>query len=50
MVGRVFVNGLGDQSSIPGRVMPKDLKKWFVIPLCLMVSIIRYGSRVSGAI
>ena len=25
-VGRVFANGLGDLSSIPGRVIPKTLK------------------------
>ena len=25
-VGRVFVNGLGDLGSIPGRVIPKTLK------------------------
>ena len=25
-MGRVFANGLGDQSSIPGRVIPKALK------------------------
>ena len=26
LVGRVFANGLGDQGSIPGRVIPKTLK------------------------
>ena len=26
LVGRVFANGLGDLSSIPGRVIPKTLK------------------------
>ena len=26
LVGRVFVNGLGDWGSIPGRVIPKTLK------------------------
>ena len=26
LVGRVFTNGLGDQGSVPGRVMPKTLK------------------------
>ena len=25
-MGRVFVNGLGDMGSIPGRVIPKTLK------------------------
>ena len=28
----------------------KDLKKWHLMPPCLKLSIIRYGSRVSGAI
>ena len=26
LVGRVFANGPGDRSSIPGRVIPKTLK------------------------
>ena len=26
LVGRVFANGLGDPSSIPGRVIPKTFK------------------------
>ena len=26
LVGRVFANGLGDQGSIPGHVIPKTLK------------------------
>ena len=26
LVGRVFANGLGDQGSIPGRVIPKIFK------------------------
>ena len=26
IMGRVFANGLGDLSSIPGRVIPKDSK------------------------
>ena len=26
LVGRVFANGLGDQGSIPSRVIPKTLK------------------------
>ena len=26
LVGRVFANGLGDQGSIPGLVIPKTLK------------------------
>ena len=43
---RVFANGPGDLGSIPGRVIPKTLKKWNLIPPCLTLSIIRYGSRV----
>ena len=43
---RVFANGPGDLGSIPGRVIPKTLKKWNLIPPCLTFSIIRYGSRV----
>ena len=42
---RVFANGPGDLGSIPGRVIPKTLK-WYLIPPCLTLSIIRYGSRV----
>ena len=49
LVGRVFANGPGDQGSIPGRVIPKTLKKWYLIPSCLTLSIIRYVSRVKGS-
>ena len=42
----VFANGPGDQDSIPGRVIPKT-KKWYLMPLGLSLSIIRYGSMVS---
>ena len=42
---RVFTNGPGDWGSIPGRVIPKTLK-WYLIPPCLTLSIIRYGSKV----
>ena len=45
-VGRVFTNGLADLGSIPGRVIPKTFKKWYLIPLCLTLSHIRYVSRV----
>ena len=41
----VFANSLGDRCSIPCRVIPR-LKKWYLIPSCLALSIIRYGSRV----
>ena len=46
LVGRVFANGPGDRGSIPGRVIPKTLKKCYLIPPCLTLSIIRYVSRV----
>ena len=46
MVIRVFSYGPGDLGSIPGRVIPKALKKWYLMPPCLTLSIIRYGSRV----
>ena len=36
----------GDLGSISGRVKPKTLKKWYMIPPCLTLSIIRYVSRV----
>ena len=41
----VFANGSGDLGSIPGRVIPKT-QKWYLMPPCLTLSIIRYGSRV----
>ena len=33
-MGRVFANGSGDQSSIPGRVIPKTIK--MVLGTCLL--------------
>ena len=44
-MSRVFVNGPGDQGSIPGRVIPKTQKWYFMLP-CLAFSTIRSGSRV----
>ena len=44
-MGRVFTNGLGDLGSIPSRVIPKTQKKWYLMPPCLTLSIIRWGSR-----
>ena len=41
----VFENGAGDLGSIPGRVIPKTQKSYFM-PLCLTLSIITYGSRI----
>ena len=40
LVGRVFAYGLGDRSSIPGRVIPKT-QKWHLTSPCLTLSIIR---------
>ena len=45
LVVRVFAKDPGDGGSIPGRVIPKT-QKWFLIPPCLTLSIIRYGSMV----
>ena len=45
LLGRVFTNGLGDRSSIPGWVIPKT-KIWYLMPPCLTLSIITYISRV----
>ena len=45
-VGRVFANGPGDMGSIPGRVIPKKFKKWYLVPPWLTLSNIRYVSRV----
>ena len=42
---RVFVNGPEDRGSIPGRVIPKT-KKWYLMPPCLTLSIMKYRSRV----
>ena len=42
----MFANGLGDQGSIVGQIIPKTFKKWYLIPPCLILSIIRYVSRV----
>ena len=42
---RVLANGSGDLGSILGRVIPKT-QKWYLIPPCLTLSIIWYGSRV----
>ena len=46
---RMFPRGSGEQGSIPNQVISKT-QKWYLIPPCLTRSIIRYGSRVSGAI
>ena len=43
--GKMFANGIEDQGSISGRVMPKT-QKWYLLPPCSTLSIKRYGSRV----
>ena len=45
LVGKGRANGLGDQGSIPGRVIPKT-QKCYLIPPCLTLNIIRYVSSV----
>ena len=45
LVGRVFANSLGNWGSIPVRVIPKT-QTWYLIPPCLILSIIGYVSRV----
>ena len=45
----VFANGLGDRSSISDQTISKT-QKWYMMLLCLRLSIIMHGSRVSGAI
>ena len=43
--GRVFTNGPVDWGSISGRVIRKT-QKWYLIPPCLNLNIIRYISKV----
>ena len=45
LVGTVFVSGPRNLGSVSGWVIP-DSKKLYLVPLCLTLSIIRYGSRV----
>ena len=44
LLGRAFASGQGDQCSVLGRIIPKT-KKWYLMPHCLILSIIGYGSR-----
>ena len=41
LMSRMFVNGPRDQGSIPSRVIPKTQRKWYLMPPCLTLSIIR---------
>ena len=41
----MFANGPGDLGSILCQVTP-DSKKWYLMPPCLALSIIRYGSKL----
>ena len=45
LADRVFANGPGDRGSIPAASYQR-LSKWYLIPSCLTLSIIRYISRV----
>ena len=45
---RGFTNGPGDRGSIPKSY--QKLKKWYFMPPCLTLGIIKYRSMVSGAI
>ena len=45
LMSKTFANGPGDRGSIPGGVIPKT-QKWYLMPSCLTLSVIRYGSRV----
>ena len=49
MMVRVFTDGPGDgfQSQVKSY---QKIKKWYLIPPFLTLSIIRYDSRISGAI
>ena len=44
-VSRVLAHGPKEQGSIPGWVIPKN-QKWYLMPPCLILNIIRYGSRI----
>ena len=46
-MSRMFTSGPENRGSISGRVIPKT-QKWYSMPPCLTLSIIRYRSRVNG--
>ena len=41
----IYIYGPGDLCSILSRIIPKT-QKWYLMPTCLTLNIIRYGSRV----
>ncbi len=47
MMVRVSTNSLGNLDSIPVQVIPKT-QKWYLMPPCLTLSIIRYGQILKG--
>ena len=47
LMSRVFINGLGDQGSIPGRVIPKTLKMVFDTSL---LNTQQYKVRIKGKV
>ena len=44
-MGRVFAKDPGDRGSIPGRIIPKT-QKFYWMPPSLRLTIVRYGSRI----
>ena len=47
LLGRVFTNGLGDQGSIPGRVIPKTQK---MVPDISLLNIQHYKVSIKGKV
>ena len=43
----VFAHGPRNRGSISGQIIPKT-QKWYLIPPCLTLTIIKYGSKASG--
>ena len=46
-MGRVFANGPGDMSSIPGRVIPKTLK---IVLDASLLNVQQYKVRIKGKV
>ena len=46
LLSRMFANGPGDRGSIQVKSYQRLKKKWYLMPPCLALSIIRYRSRV----